>query len=241
MVMLVLSAFAKTPIEQAVELLQANEPAQAKAVLEEELGVVPSAVGYANLAAAELALKNKGEAAHAFEMARALGGFSESEAFRQNLQQGLPAELRSLSDGPLRKVFQPVLRSVPDNTFGVLAIGAFLFALLLTVAYVFGTGIVKYAWSKFLLVGLVVLGAMSLVLAKAQSNYRSPSLGVVMQSTQLYKAPSEQSDRVRSLPVGAVISIGELLNETYRATLPTGVEGWIPEGDVRVVKAVNLP
>ena len=59
-----------------------------------------------------------------------------------------------------------------------------------------------------------------------------------MSSTQLYTAPSAQSDRLRSLPEGAVVKVGELLNQTYRITLPTGVDGWVPEGDVRVV---NIP
>ncbi|MFK8055165.1 MAG: SH3 domain-containing protein [Saprospiraceae bacterium] len=231
----------KTPVEQAIDLLKANEPAEAKSLLVKELALEPSAIAYANLAAAELALKNEGEAAYAFELSLALGGFSKSEAFRQNLQQGLPAELRSLSDGPLRKIFQPVHRLLPDNAFAGISLAAGLMALLLGLGFFFGAGFAAKSWSKLALFGLLVLFGLSLVLAKAQSNYRNPQSGVVMQSTQLYKAPSEQSDRVRSIPEGAVVSIGELLNDTYRVTLPTGVEGWIPEGDIRVVKAVNLP
>ncbi len=225
-------------IVEAIELLENNEPAKAKAILVEEIASHPSAIAYANLATAELAMKQRGEAAYAFEMARALGGFSESEAFRQNLQQGLPAELRSLSDGPLRKIFQPILRVVPQNGFSVLALLAMILATFIGLAMMFREGFSNQSWTKGALFALVILAGLGVVLAKARSNYRNPETAVVMNSTQLYQAPSAQSERVRSLPEGAVVSVGELLNQTYRVTLPTGVDGWVPEGDL---KLVNIP
>ena len=227
-------------IEQAIAHLEANEPEQARTILKAEVAVAPSAIAYANLATAELALRNLGEAAYAFEMSRALGGFSEAEAFRQNLQQGLPAELRSLGDGPLRKVFQPILRVVPENAFGGIALFTGLLACLLVLAMLFKAGFSGFTWAKLVLLSLVGVCAVSLVLAKARSNYRISSSGVVLQSTQLYKAPSEQSERIRNLPEGAVLIVGELLNSTYRVKLPTGVEGWVPETDIRMVEVGNL-
>lgn len=232
---------AKPANEQAVELLKSNEPAKAKALLIEQIEAEPSAIAFANLAAAELALKNQGEAAYAFEMARALGGFSGSGDFRQNLQKHLPAELRSLSDGPLRKVIQPLARSLPDNSFAAMALFFGLFACMLGLAFMFRSEIARKSWSAVVLFALVVLCVLGLVLAKAQSNYRNPSSGVVLQSTQLYEAPSVQSERIRSLPEGAVVMVGELLSGTYQVTLPTGKVGWVPEGDIRMVKVDQLP
>ncbi len=225
-------------IEQAIDLLENKEPAKAKALLEEEVAVQPSAIAYANLATAELALKHRGEAAYAFEMSRALGGFSKSEAFRQNLELGLPAELRSLSDGPMRKMIEPVLRVVPQNGFSILALLSGLLALLIGLGLVFKSGFSEQSWTSIALVVLVFVSVVGLVLAKARSNYRNPETAVVMINSNLYQAPSAQSERVRSLPEGSVVKVGELLNQTYRVTLPTGVDGWVPEGDVRVV---NIP
>jgi len=235
------SAFAKTPVEQAIDFLNSDEPEKAKLILDVEVSQNPSAIAYANLAATNLALKYDGEAAYAFEMARTLGGFPKSEVFKQNLQKGLPAELRSLSDGPLRKVIQPLLRGLPDNASAAISLFSGLLACFLGLAFLFREGLARRRAPRLVLMGLVVFCLLGLVLAKAQSNYRMPSSGVVMKSTQLYEAPSTQSPRMRSLPEGAIVTVGELLSGTYRVTLPTGKKGWVPEGDIRVVKLSQLP
>lgn len=237
----VCSAFAKTPVEQAIDFLNSNEPEKAKHLLDVEVSKNPSAIAYANLAAANLALKYDGEAAYAFEMARALGSFPKSEVFKQNLQKGLPAELRSLSDGPLRKVIQPLLRTLPDNASAGISLFSGLLACILGLGFLFRDGLAQRQIPRITMVVLVVLCLLGLVLAKAQSNYRKPSSGVVMKSTQLYEAPSTQSPRLRSLPEGAIVTVGELLSGTYQVTLPTGKAGWVPEGDIRVVKLPQLP
>ena len=236
----VLPGYAQPSFDTAVVRLQQNQPQQARELLQEEVAVRPSALAYANLAAAELALRNYGEAIYAFEMAQALGGFSGSEAFRQNLQQHLPPEHHSLSASPWRKSLAPVIRLSPQNFWAALAALCLIGLTVLLAAQLLGRSILPPTRNTQVIVVLLLIGALALVLAKAQSSWRNPGGVVVMSGTAMYEAPSTQSKRLQTIKAGAAFQGGELLNDLILVTLPTGEQGWVPAQDLRWVEVTNL-
>ncbi len=203
----------------------------------------PSAEVYYNLALAEYRRGRVGEAAWASACSAALGHVPANDSLKTTLQRALPVDLKPLPPSPLAQRWSSLALGLPDNVAAVLALAGALaagtlvfFVLLRRAPPRRRTPVVATAAALLLFAGLAY--ALSLAKASARDNR---SQGVVVSPTALYAAPSARSERLRDLPPGARFDLGEEVSGTWRVTLPTGVEGWVPATALRRVLSKDIP
>ena len=236
----VTSAFAKTGYASALDDIAEGRYELAVGFLAEHVAAEPSPEAYLNLALAYRGHRKPAQATLALLTAESLGAHGKAlKEVRKAVYAPIPAELRPLSVGPLKGLARTINSVLPANgaalgAMALLAVGLILLVLIISGA-VNGQGGTLTSATAISLLG----AALFFWLALMECRQRNTDWAAVTGATGLHASPSVQSERIRGLPKGTPIELGERVSDTYFVTLPTGTSGWVPAGSVQRMSGVG--
>lgn len=236
----VMPVYAGTAVESfvaGVEALQNDDTAKAIDALETSAAAAPSALAYANLASAYRRAGDDAGAAWAAASALSLGGVGGRTGDLERSFVHLPPELVPLPPPPTRQVWRRWASVLTGGVWQLAGLALWLTGFALVSLRVFGAGNARTRTLSYAGLLSIAFGAVAIGFAHTHARMLRASVGVTTDSADLHAAPSARSDAQRVLPKGAVLELGEGLDDHYAVKLPNGERGWVAQDRLRRVLA----